>query len=107
MNIKKYQYIKNSDKLQNPEELRKEFHKLLASIDLVKLKSCSAINTYNLLCGVEALLCRYETISKETLLVLGVTDNWEQCKEYLVNLHKQAVHQDLYNPKMIVIDNCL
>ena len=32
----------------------------LANMDTV-------INTYNLLCGMEALLCRYETVSKETI----------------------------------------
>lgn len=102
MNIKKYQCVNPCNQMQNPEKLRNEFHQLLASIDVSGLKTCSAINTYNLLCGIEALLCRYETISKETLLVLGMTDNWEQSTDYLNKLHKQAIHQDVYNSKMII-----
>lgn len=104
MNIKKYQDVSQCNQLQNPEELLREFHRLLTSIDVSNLKTYSAINTYNLLCGIEALLCRYETVSKQTLLVLGAADNWEQSVEYLNVLHKQAVHQDIYNPNMIVKD---
>ncbi len=104
MNIKKYQYVNKYNQLQNPNELHQEFHKLISSIDVSALTTRSAIKTYNLLCGIEALLCRYETISKETLLILGVSDNWEQSVEYLNKLHKHAMHQDIYNPKMIIAE---
>lgn len=103
MNITKYQGINLKSKLQRPQELRQEFQQMLALIDPSGLKTTSAIKTYNILCGIEALLYRYETISKETLLILGVSDNWEQSVEYLCQLHKQAMHQDIYNPKMIVV----
>jgi hypothetical protein len=102
MNIQKYQYINLYNKYQQPEKLRSDFRHLLSMIECSKVKSPEAISTYNLLCGIEALLCRYETVSKETLLAVSTIGMTAQCTEYLLNLHNNAMHQDVYNPKMII-----
>ena len=102
MNIQKYQYVNAYNKYQRPEQLRSDFRHFLAMVERSKINTPAAINTYNLLCGIEALLCRYETVSKETILAVNVIDDVERCSEYLLNLHNKAMHEDVYNPKMIV-----
>ena len=102
MNIQKYQYVNAYNKYQRPEQLRSDVRLFLAMVERSKINTPAAINTYNLLCGIEALLCRYETVSKETILAVNVIDDVERCSEYLLNLHNKAMHEDVYNPKMIV-----
>lgn len=104
MNIQKYQCINLYDKYQYPEELKNDFRRLLNMAENFGICTPTAIKTYNLLCGIEALLCRYETISKETLLAVSMIDNSEKRAEYLLDLHKNVIHQKVYNPKMIVND---
>ena len=101
MNITKYQSVDLRSKFQNPEDLREDFRNLLSLIKPQALKNENILRTYNLLCGIEALLCRYETVSKETLLILAAADDEEQSLEYLSRLHKNALHQQIYNSKMI------
>lgn len=88
MNIQKYQYVNAYNKYQRPEQLRSDFRHFLAMVERSKINTPAAINTYNLLCGIEALLCRIDDV--------------ERCSEYLLNLHNKAMHEDVYNPKMIV-----
>ena len=103
MNIEKYQQANISDKYQYPEQLRKDFRNLLNIMEHSVLGTPAAVGTYNLLCGIEALLNRYETVSKETLLADNIIENYEKCAEYLINLHKEAMHKEIFNHKMIVL----
>ncbi len=104
MNIQKYQYVNSYNKYQQPEQLRSDLRRLLAMVERSRISTPAAINTYNLLCGIEALLCRYETVSKETILAVNVIDDVGQCSDYLLNLHDKAIHEAVYNPKMIIDD---
>ena len=71
MNIQKYQPVSFYDKYQYPEKLRNDFRRLLNIAEHSDITTPSAVNTYNLLCGIEALLCRYETVSRETILAVN------------------------------------
>ncbi len=102
MNIEKYKHPNISDKYQQPEQLRRDFRCLLDMVEHKKIKTPAAIQTYNLLCGIEALLNRYETVSKETLLIIEAFDNSQTSAKYLQHLHQDAMHCDVFNPKMII-----
>lgn len=106
MNIQKYQPVSFYDKYQYPEKLRNDFRRLLNIAEHSDITTPSAVNTYNLLCGIEALLCRYETVSRETILAVNAIDSTEQRSEYLLNLHDNAMHQKVYTPRMIINDLC-
>lgn len=103
MNIEKYQCIKQDEKYQQPEKLHEDFCAFLRLLEKSPLSSPAAVRAYNLLCGVEALLSRYETISRETLLVVSIAENPEKCVELVGNLHREAMHGKVFNPKMIVL----
>ncbi len=104
MNIEKYQGTDIYDSCQPPEKLRDDFRQFLNMMEYSKPRTRGAINTYNLLCGVEALLCRYETVSKETMLAVDIIEDYHQCTEYLRRLHNNALHQKIQNPKKIEDD---
>lgn len=104
MNIEKYQGADIYDNCQHPEKLRDDFRQFLSMIEYSRPKTRAAINTYNLLCGVEALLCRYETVSRKTMLAVDIIEDYRQCAEYLRRLHNNALHQKIRNPKKIKDD---
>lgn len=101
MNIKKYQLVSADNKLQEPHEVRENLKKLLIVMEKNADKSPIALKTYNLLCGVEALLCRYETVSRETVMAINVIDDEKEKDIYLHRLHTTAMQQSVYVPKMI------
>ena len=104
MSTQEYQLVNQYNNYQYPESLKNEFHKLIDLAEYSGLKTPSAIKVYNILCGIEALLCRYETISQETLLAIEMIEDYDQCLHYLSELHQNAIHQKVYNSKMMTSD---
>lgn len=95
MNIDRYQDNSSSDQYRQPKEVREDLKNLLNMVEHSNIQNPGAILTYNLLCGVEALLRRYETASRETLFAISLIQNREECCEYLVKLHSGVMKENI------------
>ena len=87
-------------KINQPKRLRQDLQNLLNTIENSNIQNPAVLHTYNLLCDVEALLQRYETASRETLFVLDLMSNREDCCKYLIKLH-----QGVLNENVMAFDN--
>ena len=74
---------------------------LLSNTDLNNKQS---ILIYNILYGAYALLKRYETASRESLLIASVEEDNDNMRKYIETLHKNALHDEVIIP-MIVAEN--
>lgn len=85
----------NRYEIHRPKRLREDLQNLLNTIESSNIQNPAVLYTYNLLCDVEALLRRYETASRETLFVLDLMSNREDCCQYLRKLHQGVLNESI------------
>jgi len=95
MNIDKYEDNDSDDQYKRPQKVREDLKNLLNMVEHSNITNPGAVNTYNLLCRVEALLRRYETASRETLFAIRLMSNREECCNYLVRLHSCVMNESV------------
>lgn len=101
MNIDKYQDVADCDKSQKPQQVREELKNLLNAMKRSLTKTETSIKIYNLLCGVDALLCRYETVNREAIFAIEYIEEDEELRNYLLRVHLEAENKAVCSPNSV------
>ena len=95
MNIEKYQMAAENSNYHQPQQLRDDFRRLLNTMAPMASKTHASLHVYNLLCGLEALLNRYETVSRETLFAMELIVEERELREHLYKLHAEVMNHQV------------
>ncbi len=86
MNIVKYQAVKANDTRQDYNSVAEELRVLLLIMETVYPKTPVVLNIYNLLCNVQSVLIRHETIVRETMFAIDVISDYRDCVEHIAKI---------------------
>ena len=88
----------------SPQNITDGIYGLINLLSNTDLNNKQSILIYNILYGAYALLKRYETASRESLLIASVEEDNDNMRKYIETLHKNALHDEVIIP-MIVAEN--